>query len=300
MAKTPELLVVDDDRMSMMLLYHQLRDLGFEVTALNSGQDALDLMDQAPERFDVVLLDRMMPQPDGMAITKEMARRPTLRNTPVIMVTGADSPDEIREGIDAGVHYYLTKPVKKELVQSLVGTAIRQRTSLLSTPGGAGGPDAFGLIQDAKFTFGSIEEAEILAGFVANVFPDPERSVSGIAALMFNAIEHGICEIGFENKGHYLRDGTLEEEIASRLSQVKSAKATAVVAAKQEGIYLSVSDPGRGFNWREFTSLDTSRTSSIHGRGIFQAKAKAFDKLSYQGSGNTVVGFVSAEGQLDW
>lgn len=300
MSKEKTILVVDDDRMSQMLLQHNLMELGYVAEGASGGDEAMKLLSADPERFDVVVLDRMMPGMDGLAVTRELVRTEALKHIPVVMVTGADNPEEVREGIDAGVFYYLTKPVKKDLVQSVVGAAMRQSSLRASLAVERDGSSAFSLMRGAKFSFCTIGEAEMIAGFVANAFPDPGRAVSGIAALMFNAVEHGICEIGFEAKGQFIREGTLQEEIAAR-SQARNGKsAEAVIALKPEGVFFSVKDPGPGFNWREFTSLDMSRNAASHGRSIVRAKSECFDKLIYKDNGSLAIGFVSLEGTLQW
>ena len=232
MAKVAEILLVDDDRMALVVLQHQLMELGYTTETLTSGVDALALLDREPDRFDVIILDRLMPEMDGIAMTREIARRDHLKSIPTIMVTGADSPEEMKQGIDAGVFYYIPKPVKKPLVQSVVGAALRQRKLNASLSAGADGTPAFALIEGAKFAFRTIEEAEMLAGFIANAFPEPQRTVNGAAALMVNAVEHGICQIGYETKGALLRDGQLREGIAERLAAHPDATAHAVIAVK--------------------------------------------------------------------
>ena len=65
---------------------------------------------------DIVLMDISMPVMNGLEAVKLIKNNPDLRNIPIIMVTSADSNDEMKEGLDAGVFYYLTKPVKEEML----------------------------------------------------------------------------------------------------------------------------------------------------------------------------------------
>lgn len=300
MGKATEILIVDDDRMSLVLLQRQLMELGYETEGMTSGPEALKLLDAAPDRFDLIVLDRLIPDLDGIEMTREIKRRPTVAHLPIVMVTGAGSSAEMQEGLDAGVFYYLAKPVSKGLVQSVIGSAVRQQNLSATLTNRADGTEAFTLVEGAKFGFRTPAEAEILAGFVANIFPDPQRTVMGAAALMLNAVEHGICGIGYDAKGQLLHDGDLDDEIENRLADRPDARAHAVVAVKPDGIYLSITDPGPGFNWKDYLSLDMSRNAAAHGRGIVRAKAEAFDKLVFRGSGNTVVGFTGHDSQIEW
>ena len=99
-------LAVDDDRTMRMILQTQLEDLGHDVLTANDGNAAWEVMLQERDRLDVVLLDREMPEMNGLEVVAKMKKDPVLSNIPVIMQTGSDSPEQIREGIDAGVFYY--------------------------------------------------------------------------------------------------------------------------------------------------------------------------------------------------
>ena len=76
--RSARVLLVDDDRMSLFFTEQNLVDLGYRVTSCQSGAEALDLMGHEPSGFAAVLLDREMPQPDGMAVVRKMGRDPAL------------------------------------------------------------------------------------------------------------------------------------------------------------------------------------------------------------------------------
>lgn len=295
-------LVVEDDRIAQMMIEQQLLDLGYEPTCASSGRDALSLLLRSGSTFDVVLLDRIMPGIDGLGVVREMAKSSTLSEIPAIMLTGANSAAEISEGIDAGVFHYLEKPVDPRILQSVLSAAMRQVALTRKLGDDLDTSAAFVLLDAAKFNFRTLQEAETLAGFLANCYPDPDRALRGIAALLFNAVEHGICEIGYELKGELLADSRLQDEVETRLAspQCRGRVAEAAVSRKEDGLYLVVTDPGPGFNWRSFLEIDPSRASTTHGRGIAQARAASFDKLSFNPVGNRVIALTSLEEKIEW
>ena len=100
------LLVVEDDPGMAALLVRSLRREGYAVDAVDSGEDALWSVRE--NDYDAVVLDAMIPPPDGYEVCRRM--RTEGRWAPVVMLTARDAvPDRIR-GLDAGADDYLTKP----------------------------------------------------------------------------------------------------------------------------------------------------------------------------------------------
>ncbi|WP_424930873.1 response regulator [Amaricoccus macauensis] len=295
-----KILVVDDDPMSLLMLEGVVQQLGFEVLTATNGQDALASLANEQD-ISIVLLDRVMPGMDGLTVVRKVKKEPDLCHIPIVMITGSDDPEEMREGIEAGVFYYLSKPVEANLVGSVISAALRGASQLDALNDHSNDTLGFDLAVAAKFQFRTPDEAQSLAGFLANFFPNPERSIEGIAALLLNAVEHGICGIGFDRKGDLLADGLLKEELRKRLDQLPAErKATAAISRKTTGVSLVVEDPGDGFAWKEFVEIDFSRSQGSHGRGIAQAKATAFDEVKFNSTGNCVVAVVRAKPDFDW
>jgi CheY-like chemotaxis protein/anti-sigma regulatory factor (Ser/Thr protein kinase) len=297
------ILAVDDDRMERMFLERQIGDSGHKLLQAEQGVEALEILKKNKGGIDVVIMDRLMPMMDGITAVRRMKEDAELRKIPVIMVTGAGGEKEMQEGLEAGVFYYLQKPVNEDMLQSVLLAATREAEQKRSLSEELRRHRAsFDLIHTVKFQFRTIDEAEDLAAFVAHCFPDPERVLTGLAELMINAIEHGNLEIGYEGKSQLLEQGTWKEEIARRLEDEKywHRKAEAVLTRKEDGIYFIVTDEGNGFNWRKYMMIDPSRAGDNHGRGIAQANAVSFDKLAYNAKGNQVVAFVSGHQQLEW
>lgn len=296
-------LAVEDDIISMNFLEAQITELGHNMYTATEGKNALAVLEANRGKIDVVLMDREMPVMDGLTAVKHMKDNPALRNIPVIMVTGADSVDEMKEGLDAGVFYYLTKPVEEDMLRSVLSAAVReaQQAKTLAEELGKH-KTSFDLIDTAKFKFRTLMEAESLAAFIANCFPDPQRVLPGLGELLINAIEHGNLGIGYQEKTRLVEAGTWRAEVErlQTLPQHEQKFATATIAHKEDGTYVVIEDQGEGFNWQDFMQIDPARAGDNHGRGIAQANSTSFDKLTYNEKGNQAVAFVGGDKQLEW
>lgn len=296
-------LAVEDDPIAMAFLGAQIAELGHVMITAENGQQALSVIDSNREYIDVVLMDREMPVMDGLTAVKHMKNDRNLRDIPVIMITGADTPDDFREGLDVGIFYYLTKPVGEEMLRSVLAAAVRDsRQTKTLVEELHKHRTSFDLIDTCKFRFQTLADAESLAVFMANCFSDRQRVLPGLGELLINAVEHGNLEIGYEQKSVLIDAGTWRTEINRRqqLSEFKDKFATATVAHKENGTYVVIEDQGAGFDWQKFMKIDPARAGDNHGRGIALAKAKSFDKLSYGNDGRKAVGFVNREKPLEW
>jgi len=118
-------LVVDDQQVIRRSLDRLLSAEGHEVVAVPDGSLALD----AIGRFDpdVVLLDLMMPGMDGIEVCRRVREDPTLRFTPILMLTGAwDSRSRV-EALDAGADDFLSKPPERSELMARIRSLMRLR-----------------------------------------------------------------------------------------------------------------------------------------------------------------------------
>lgn len=296
-------LAVDDDRSMRMMLQTQLEDLGHHVITADDGRSAWDVLKSGEHEVDIVVLDREMPGMNGLEVVSMMKNDPALKNIPIIMQTGSDKAEQIREGIDAGVYYYLTKPIDEDVLTSVITAAVRNvsQQKLLNQEL-KHHKSSFNLIQQCKFELRSVPEAEDLACFLANCYPQPEKVVTGIAELLINGIEHGNLGIGYEEKTWLIKSGTWREEVIRRIDfpEHKHKNIEAVYRKQTDGHYLRIRDCGTGFDWKKYLKVDPSRALENHGRGIAQASSMSFDKIMYNDKGNEVTAFVSLESDIDW
>jgi two-component system, cell cycle response regulator len=299
----PLILVVDDDRIMRLTLATMLEDLGYNVIEADHGQSALEVLMQRHEEIDTVLLDREMPVMDGLQLVRRMKETRELRSMPVIMQTGSDRPDQVKQGIDAGVFYYLTKPVNADVLKSVVLAANReaQQKRVLANELYKH-RTSFNLIESSAFRLRTLSEAENLSVFLANCFPSAERVISGLAELLVNAVEHGSLGIGYDAKSELIATGTWLAEIErrQRLPEYHNYHVDVFYKRAAEGHYVVIRDQGRGFDWKSYLQIDPARAMDNHGRGIAQANALSFDRLIYNDAGNEVTAFCGLEKPLEW
>lgn len=296
-------LIVEDDELHRKMLDHDLKDMGYDTMAAANGEEALSILRSPDSNISIVLMDRYMPSLDGLSTVRRMKDDPLLRKIPVIMVSGATGDQDIREGMDAGVFYYLGKPYDERMLRSVMTATTREvEQSRMLTEELKRNHVGFSLMQNCKFKFKTLEEAEALAVFAARFYPEPEKVLPGLAELLINAIEHGNLEMGYARKTAVLEAGTWRAEIERRQSMPEYADRSVelVVMHKDDGIYMIITDQGKGFDWQKYLMIDPSRASDSHGRGIAQSRAMCFDSLSYNAAGNQVVAKVSHEKTLDW
>jgi adenylate cyclase len=103
------LLVVDDNEANRDMLSRRLESRGYRISIAESGQKALDLVES--ERFDLVLLDIMMPEMSGLVALKRLRTRHSRGELPVIMATAKDQSQDIVEALGLGANDYVTKPI---------------------------------------------------------------------------------------------------------------------------------------------------------------------------------------------
>ena len=113
------LLVVDDNPTNRDLLSRQLARSGYVVATAATGEEAFARM--AAQPFDVVLLDILMPDVDGLEVLRRMKADAQLRSIPVIMISSLDEIEGAIRCLEAGAADYLTKPFDPRLLEVRIG-----------------------------------------------------------------------------------------------------------------------------------------------------------------------------------
>ena len=122
-----QILVVDDDKNTRLLLKAVLQAENYSVHTAEDGERALGVMDQ--EHIDLVVLDIMMPRMDGYEFTKIL--RESNSNLPILMVSAKQLPADKRKGFLVGTDDYMTKPVD-EMEMLLRIKALLRRARIVS------------------------------------------------------------------------------------------------------------------------------------------------------------------------
>ena len=113
-SEQPDVLLVDDDEVNLLLTAIALRDRGFRITEASSGTQAITLL--AAHTPDIVVLDAIMPGLDGFATCQAIRGTPGLENVPVLMLTGLDDDASITRAYQAGASDFFVKATQWSLL----------------------------------------------------------------------------------------------------------------------------------------------------------------------------------------
>jgi CheY-like chemotaxis protein len=119
------LLVVDDVEANRELIAHQLARQGYTVAAAANGRDALDLL--AVQEMDLILLDILMPEMDGVEVLRRLKSDAALSDVPVIVISALDDVDSVVRCIQMGAEDFVTKPFDPVLLGARIGTILEVR-----------------------------------------------------------------------------------------------------------------------------------------------------------------------------
>ncbi|WP_133254330.1 hybrid sensor histidine kinase/response regulator [Phenylobacterium deserti] len=121
----PRILIVDDIADNRAILGRRFQRRGFDIVEAESGAAALAMIEQ--QAVDIVLLDVMMPDMNGLEVLRRIRARFSLVELPVIMVTGKTESQDIVEALTAGANDYITKPVDFAVALLRVTTQVDRR-----------------------------------------------------------------------------------------------------------------------------------------------------------------------------
>ncbi|PVE22888.1 adenylate/guanylate cyclase domain-containing response regulator [Microvirga sp. KLBC 81] len=126
MRDRPLILVVDDIEENIEIVRVRLEAQGYEIETASNGREALEKADRL--RPDLILLDIMMPEMDGIEVTQQLKGNEALRATPIILLTAKSSIKDVVAGLDAGGDDYLTKPFEPATLVARVRSLLRIKT----------------------------------------------------------------------------------------------------------------------------------------------------------------------------
>ncbi|MGJ3243979.1 MAG: response regulator [Opitutales bacterium] len=118
-----KILVVDDQPINIKLLQRKLERQGMQVLVAYNGRECLDVV--AETRPDLILLDVMMPEMDGIEACAHLKSNPDTETIPIIFITAKASKEGKLEGLSAGAVDYITKPIDLDETLARVSTQLR-------------------------------------------------------------------------------------------------------------------------------------------------------------------------------
>jgi DNA-binding response OmpR family regulator len=120
------ILIIEDDKNMAMGLVFNLQSEGFEVTHCLDGEAGLAAL--AADRYDLLVLDWMLPGADGLEVLRELRKKNV--SVPVLLLTARDTKEDIVEGLDSGADDYLAKPFDLNVLMARIRSLLRSRAWL--------------------------------------------------------------------------------------------------------------------------------------------------------------------------
>ena len=124
------ILIVEDERKISSYVKRGLEEQGYAVDAAYTGSEGLDWAQAAP--YDLILLDIMLPEMDGITVCTELRRQGD--RTPILMLTARDAVDDRVAGLDAGADDYLVKPFAMKELLARVRAMTRRGSNAPKSP----------------------------------------------------------------------------------------------------------------------------------------------------------------------
>ena len=138
-SKRPHLLVVEDEQDLRDLLAHTLGREGFRVTAVESGEEALDQLEElAP---DMVLLDLMLPGMNGLEVCRKLKADSATSSICVVMLTARGEEADIVTGLEMGADDYITKPFSPRILAARLKAVFRRADQTRHPEGNGNGSE---------------------------------------------------------------------------------------------------------------------------------------------------------------
>ena len=172
-------LIVEDDDSVARFLEQTMAEAGYNPRVVGDGETALSVV--SAEKFDVILLDIMLPGMSGLDVCRRL--RGTM--TPVLIITVRDSPEDIVEGLDSGADDYVVKPFRM--------TEILVRTRAL--------------LRRNEWSPSSLTICDL------TLYPATRRAVRGERAIKLSATECTLLEYLIRNAGRVISRATILQHV---------------------------------------------------------------------------------------
>jgi DNA-binding response OmpR family regulator len=127
-----KLLLVEDEAHIAQGLRFNLEAEGFDVEICEEGEQALALLKRDPRRFDLLVLDIMLPGKDGFTVAQEL--RTEQNYVPLLMLTARGRPEDVLKGFESGADDYLPKPFNLDILLARINGLLRRKQWLQATP----------------------------------------------------------------------------------------------------------------------------------------------------------------------
>lgn len=291
MGEPKRVLIVDDSTTVLSFMESVCLEDGYDPVKAESGLQALVEL-KRDHRFHALVIDWMMPELTGIELLEQIKQKDEWKNIPVIMQTGNRDNASVLRGIQAGAYFYLTKPYKKIDLHLILKTAVHEYSSFLRMQDESykGNSDILPFMKSGELTVRTFEEGQEVAAWLSR-YSTRENICLGLEELIFNGIEHGNLGLTYEDKSHFLTEGSFDSEIKRRFSLEENRDKNVSIDFLQRDNWVEVRirDRGKGFDYEKYLDFSPERIFDLHGRGVAIANKQVFDELSYHRGGSEVV-----------
>jgi DNA-binding response OmpR family regulator len=177
-----QILVVEDEQRMAALLKRGLTEEGHNVVVARDGASGFEIA--RTNQFDVIVLDMMLPQMDGLTVAKRL--RAARNQTPILVLTAKDAAVDVISGLDAGADDYLTKPFSFEILLARLRAVSRR---------------------------GVIAQTVCLEAADVTLDPATRRVTRGEEELSLTPREFSLLELLLRNVGRVVRRETILESV---------------------------------------------------------------------------------------
>ncbi|MFT6902101.1 MAG: CheY-like chemotaxis protein [Colwellia sp.] len=125
-----KILMVDDDIRNLYALSSVLEGKGLDITSAQNGREALVLLKNTKNKFDIILMDIMMPVMDGYEAMREIRKDNKINNIPIIALTAKAQAEDKQMCIDAGANDYMSKPIDHEQLLLLLNVWMKDQHNI--------------------------------------------------------------------------------------------------------------------------------------------------------------------------
>ena len=295
MEKEHRLLVVDDEAQILTMLGEYFDKLSYQVYRASTAERGIDILEEQPD-IDLIITDIELPGKSGIDLLKIV--RSIREEIPVIFITGHKTIEFAVAAIKYGAQDFITKPFELIDVRKIVEKVLRYRMRNQKKEQ---------LFQHTRSMNINLEiptwqldagvVSDYLAKFLLNAGFCDQQDINqynvAFRETLINCVEHGNLELASKDKGNdFEKFAMFEEERERRMGQDQYRNRLVKIAFlfSPNRFSLTVSDEGKGFNWRDYTRsgnrfLGLNTQSS--GRG-FIIIYHIIDEVYFNEKGNSI------------
>ncbi|MCK4869713.1 MAG: response regulator [Gammaproteobacteria bacterium] len=118
------ILFIDDEPLSVSVAIDTLKSAGYTTDYIESGEQAWQVLNEQPNTYDAVIVDRVMPEVGGIELLQKIKQSPVLHDLPVIVETASEDSADYLTALEAGASDFIYKPLERDFLLYVVDNAV--------------------------------------------------------------------------------------------------------------------------------------------------------------------------------